>query len=358
MFYWDIILATIIAIGLTMILVPVVYRIGDHLNIVAEVNERTIHKGRKVRIGGVAIYTAFMITSAIFLKADHQVNAILIGGFIVMVSGLLDDLMNLRPLYKTAFQLIAALVVMVYGGVQIRNIPLPFNIILQSNVIGFGVTLFWIIGITNAINLLDGLDGLASGISSIMFVSIAFISLTDGRSDIAMISMILAGCCFGFLKYNFYPAKIFVGDVGALFLGFMLSVISLLGFGFKSTALIGLLPPVVILAVPIIDTLVAILRRRLKGQKASEADRSHLHHVLMYKMNLGHRNTVLLIYVLTSLFAISAIIITYNRKFGFVLLALLLVVMEIVIEYTGMINPKFHPILSLIGIRRIRNGTK
>ncbi len=354
----DILIATIVAAGLTLILVPIVHKMGDNLNIVAQVNERTVHKGRMVRIGGVAIYTSFMITSAIFLKADQQVNALLIGGFIVMISGLLDDLMDLKPLYKTLFQLVAALVVIVYGNIQIKGIPVPFEVLAHSPFMTIPVTLLWIIGITNAINLLDGLDGLASGVSAIMFTTIAIISMSDGRTDIAMMSMILAGCCFGFLKFNFHPARIFLGDVGALFLGFMIAVVSLLGFGFKSTTFIGLLPPVIILAIPIIDTFAAILRRRLKGQKASEADRGHLHHVLMYKLNLGHRHAVLMIYLMTGLFASSAILMTYSRRLGFMVLGILLLMMELMIEYTGMVNPRFHPILSLFGFRRLKDGRK
>lgn len=329
---------------LSTVITPIVKRIACYLGIYAEMNERTIHTKQIARIGGVAIYISFIIGMALFMKVDNSLNGIVLGGTIMFVGGLVDDMDNLRPKYKFGFQIIAAIVLMVMGDVYLDVIRLPFNITIDMGFITFIITLFWITGITNAVNLVDGLDGLAGGISVIILVVIASLSIIEQRVDVSTLSLILAGSILGFLIYNTHPASIFMGDCGALFLGFMISAISLLGF--KSSTFITLGLPILLLAVPIIDTISAILRRSLSGKSFSEADKNHLHHVLMRRF--GHRNTVLILYALTALFGVTAYVYIINKIAGFVTLTIIAVVVEIFIETSGMISPSYHPILSLL----------
>lgn len=329
---------------MSVVITPVLKKIAYRLDIYAEMNERTIHTHKIARIGGVAIYVAFIITMAMFVRVDASINGILIGGTVMFIGGLIDDMVNLRPRYKLAFQCIAAIVLMWIGGVTLDVIRLPFGITFSMGIISYLVTFAWIIGITNAVNLIDGLDGLAGGISVIILIVIATLSVIEGRFDIQMLSLILAGATLGFLVFNSHPASIFMGDCGALFLGFIISAISLLGF--KSSTFITLGLPILLLAIPIIDTISAILRRKLSGKSFSDADKNHLHHVLMRRF--GHRNTVLILYAVTAAFGITAYIYIVNKTIGLIVLCLIAVCVEIFIEVSGMISPQYHPVISTI----------
>ncbi len=330
---------------LSLVGVPIAKKIGLKLGIYAEENQRTVHHGKIVRMGGLAIYIAFMISMAVFVKADDTLNGILLGGLVVFIGGLLDDIFDLKPIIKLGFQMVAALIAIFVGQVYLPSFTLPFGIMIDSIFVTGFISFVWIVGITNAINLIDGLDGLSGGISFIVTCTVGVLGFFMGRRDICILSLILAGSILGFLKYNFHPASVFMGDCGALFLGYMIATISLLGF--KTTAFITLGLPILMLFIPISDTIIAIIRRKLKGQKISEADRSHLHHILMYKLDLGHRNTVLILYAVTLLFGISAVVSYFDKTLGAVLVIILVLCAEIFIEKTGMINPKFHPLLGL-----------
>ena len=338
-------LLIIVPMIISFIVVPFLKRIGIMLGAYAVENERTVHKGKIVRIGGVAIYLSFMITMSIFSKADIQVNGILYGGTIIFLVGLVDDMIDLPAFVKLGGQILAALVAMIVGGVRLDIIYLPFQMSIDMGIISMIITFFWIIGITNAINLIDGLDGLSTGISIIVLGTISFIGFMMNNLGVTTMALVLLGAALGFLPFNFHPAKIFVGDCGALFLGYMIACFSLLGF--KTATFITLGFPVVMLFVPISDTLIAIIRRKLKGISFSTGDREHLHHILMYKLNLGHRNAVLALYTVTGLFALTAIVSFYNETFGMIMLLLLVLVFELFVEATGMINKKFHPLMGL-----------
>ena len=315
-------------------------------------NERTVHHGKIVRIGGVAIYLAFIITMALYVKTDMAMNGILIGSTIMFIGGLVDDLVNLKPLYKFSFQVVAA-IVLIASGVTLDVIRLPLGITINMGVVSFIVTFFWITGITNAVNLIDGLDGLCGGISVIILTVIAMLAVIEGRGDVEMIALILVGATLGFLIYNAHPASIFMGDCGALFLGFIISAISLLGF--KSSTIMTLALPLLLLALPIIDTLSAILRRTLKGHKFSEADKSHIHHLLMNKF--GHKNTVIIMCIVTALFGLTAYIYMINKGIGLISLFVIMLAVDLFIEGSGMISDKYHPILS-VSRRIIRRLTR
>lgn len=346
----EIILSFIVAMILSALLVPIVKIVGDKLNIIALQNERTIHNGRIVRIGGYAIYISFIVCAYIFLKTDVQINSILFSSFLVFMIGLYDDIHDVSPKVKLFVEIIAASIIIFYGKIMLRGITIPY---LPGDIcewISIGITYLWIIGITNAINLIDGLDGLSSGISTIVLVTLSLTSLHFGRTDIAALSLLLAGATVGFLFYNFNPASIFMGDNGALFLGFMISVISLLGFGYKSSAFFTLGAPIIVLAVPIMDTIMAILRRKLRKKKFSDADREHLHHQLMFNLNLGQKKSVLILYGATVLFSLSSYIYLFDKKAAIALFVLLVVAFELFVEYTQMISRRYRPLLTIINL--------
>lgn len=342
-----------VAFLISVIMTPISKKIGLSVNAYALENKRTVHHGKIVRIGGVAMYVAFVLTMAIFVHPDSTFDAILVGACIVFVGGLIDDLLDLKPIIKLLFQIVAAVYVTYFGGIQMNEINLPFVTVNIEPIYAI-ISVFWIVGVTNAINLIDGLDGLSCGISIIVLCVVGFIAYQMRRIDACIVALILVGSIGGVLPYNFHPASIFVGDCGALFMGYMIACLSLLGF--KSSAFISLIFPLIILFVPLSDTCLAIIRRKLKGQKISEADRSHLHHVLMYKIGLSHKNTVLLLYLVTFLFGMDAVIMYFHQKMGIIILFFLCLCAWIFIELTGMINPNVHPLIGLC--RRITGHPK
>ncbi|MGN1276075.1 MAG: MraY family glycosyltransferase [Floccifex sp.] len=340
----------IIPFFISLLLTPVVKRYSIFAKSYALENERTVHHGKISRIGGVSIYLAFIITMAIFVSADRAMDGILIGGSIMFFAGLIDDLIDMKPLMKLALEILAA-IVLVYYGVSVDVIRI-FGIQIDIPVITLVFTIIWIAGITNAVNLIDGLDGLAGGMSVVILIVIGCLALVERRIDVMTITFILAFSTLGFLVYNAHPASIFMGDCGSLFLGFMISAISLLGF--KSSTIVTLALPMLLLMLPIIDTLSAILRRTLKGMKFMQADKSHIHHLLMKQF--GHGKTVIIMCGITGLFGVSACIYMINKWIGLLVILILLLAIELFIEKSAMINEKFHPLMGLH--RRIKEKIK
>ena len=230
----------------------------------------------------------------------------LIASLIIAISGLYDDKEGLSPKLKFLFQILAA-VILILGGMKIEFFTNPFDshdALLILNILSIPVTIFWVCGITNTINLIDGLDGLASGVSMICAISMFFITYKMGRYDVSLVCVLVAGACLGFLPFNFNPAKIFMGDTGALYLGFMLSYISISGF-LKQAAILMIFVPVLILGVPVFDTAFAMVRRKLSGKSMVEADKGHLHHRLL-RMGLNQRQTVVILYSISAIFGVLA----------------------------------------------------
>lgn len=327
---------------ISLVLTPFIKKYSIWAKTYAKENKRTVHHGKISRIGGVTIYLAFMISMALFMKADWAITGIILGGTIMFFTGLVDDLIDIKPPVKLMFEVLAALV-LIYYKVEVDLIRLPFGITINFGLISFLFTIIWIAGITNAVNLIDGLDGLSGGMSIIILVVIGCLAMIERRPDIISLSFILAASTLGFLIYNAHPASIFMGDCGSLFLGFMISAISLVGF--KSSTILTLALPILLLLIPIIDTLSAILRRTLKGMKFSEADKSHIHHLLMKQF--GHRNTVIIMCGFTTLFGLSAYVYMINRNLGFFTMMALLFFIELFIEKSAMISEKFHPLMGL-----------
>ena len=298
----EIVILTMLLSGLAT---PIVKWIAIHVNALDIPNERKVHKKPMPRLGGIAVFFAFLMGYMFFGENTIQMNSVLIGSFIILLTGIIDDINPLCPRDKLIGQVLSAGVIVFYGEILLNNITI-FGLDIQFGLLAYPITLLFIITCINIINLIDGLDGLATGISSIFFLTIIAICVFQGRTiglDYTL-TLIMLGSTLGFLYHNFYPAKIFLGDSGAMFLGFIIAVISLLGF--KGTILTSVFVPLLVLAVPILDTLFAILRRFFNHQKISDADKLHLHHQLL-GMKFSHRNTVLIIYGVNILFAIASI---------------------------------------------------
>lgn len=240
------------------------------------------------------------------------------------------------------------------NGVEVTFINLPLGGILEFSYLKIPITVIWIVGITNAINLIDGLDGLAAGASSIALVTISWLAISLGDMFVALLGLMLLGSTPGFLVYNFYPAKIFMGDTGALFLGYMLGVISVLEF--KNVTLFSIIVPIIILGIPILDTFFAIVRRFIQRKPLSSSDKLHLHHCLL-KLGYGHRQTVVMIYAMSGLFSIAAVIFTQSTIWGsMAILISLVLVVEITVELTSLIGEKYRPILKLLQGSKPKNS--
>ena len=272
--------AFVVAFGTTPIVKAFAQRVGAMDN---PGEERRIHTHPIPRMGGMAIFLGFLLSVVLFADISKPVQGILIGCVIIVATGVLDDIVSLRWWIKLAAQLVAA-VIAVAHGVTIEGIMNP-NVFAAENTLLIGylsipVTIIWIIGVTNAVNLIDGLDGLACGVSAISSVTMLTVALMVAEPNIAVLLAALAGGCLGFIPYNLNPAKIFMGDTGALLLGYVLATVSILGL-FKFYAVMTFLVPVMALALPLFDTAFAIVRRVLKGQSPMTPDRGHLHHRLI-----------------------------------------------------------------------------
>lgn len=272
-------------------------------------DERRIHKKPTPLLGGLAIYISFIIT--IVLKEGSLKNSewgIVIGATIIIIGGILDDINELKPLTKLMFQLAAA-VCLIASGVKISGLTNPFSGIdgtVNISWLYIPFTLFWVIGITNALNLIDGLDGLAAGVALISTITILVIALLHNRPEAAILTSILGGAILGFLPYNFNPASIFMGDTGAQLLGFLLAAISMEGT-IKSATAFAISVPILALGLPIYDTLFAMIRRKVNGKPISQGDRGHLHHRLL-DLGLTQRQAVIIMYLISAVLGGIAII--------------------------------------------------
>jgi UDP-GlcNAc:undecaprenyl-phosphate GlcNAc-1-phosphate transferase len=334
----------------SIIITPIVKKLAIKIGAVDKPNQRKVHQKIMPRLGGLAIYLSFIIGLLVLRPEDEFAMPIIIGSLIIIITGVLDDLMELSAKIKLIGQLAAALVV-VLGGVQVDYINIPFMGALDFGMLSIPLTILWIVGITNAINLIDGLDGLAAGVSSIALITISGMAILKGDAFVVSVGFIVLGSTLGFLLYNFHPAKIFMGDTGALFLGYMIGVLSLLGF--KNVTMISFIIPVIILGVPISDTFFAIIRRIVNKQPLSAPDKSHLHHCLL-RLGFSHRQTVLLIYALAAMFGLSAVILTQATVWGALLLiGTLILAIELIVEKIGLVNKDYKPILKMVNAKKV-----
>lgn len=309
-----------------VIIIPFVKKLAFQIGAIDKVrpNTRHIHTKTTPRLGGIAIFLGFLIGYMVFGTHSSIMNAVLIGSFIIILTGIVDDISELGPITKLIGQLSAALIIVFYGGLLIKDIT-AFGLYINFSILSYPLTVIFILGCINCINLIDGIDGLSGGISSIYFLTIGIIATIQGKLGLDFVmTFVMLGSTLGFLVYNFHPATIFAGDTGAMFMGFMISVIALLGF--KNVTMTSLIIPLLILAIPILDTLFAIVRRILKGENPAKGDKLHIHHQLLNR-NFSQRKTVLIILIIDSLFAFASIIyVLKDVMVGYIIYGLLLII--------------------------------
>ncbi|HEY2494661.1 MAG TPA: MraY family glycosyltransferase [Paenibacillus sp.] len=361
------IIGLVLSLGLALLLTPQVKKFAFKVGAIDVPNARKVHTRVMPRLGGLGIYLAFILALFLvlpFVSADlslrdaNFIKAFVVGGSMIVLIGALDDRFELSAKVKLLGQIIAACVV-VFGfdiSVDFVNIPFQDNFKYLESWISIPLTIFWIVGVTNAINLIDGLDGLAAGVSGIAIGTILVMSLLMGNMMIALLCMILLGAIIGFLFFNFHPAKIFMGDSGSLFLGFCLAMLSLLGF--KQVAIVSFMTPLIIIGVPLSDTFFAIIRRWVQKKPIFAPDKGHLHHCLR-QLGFSHRQSVLIIYSIAAFFGILAVIQSsaafYDANWvTFVVICIMMFFMQIGAEVIGLIGLTKKPLLSLLSRLRLK----
>ncbi len=311
--------ACLIALGLT----PVVRQLAVHFDLTDKPSARKMHSTELPRIGGVALFCSFFLPFLFLLVfcrqspavqnllADNNLLCFVSGAVLIFLLGLLDDIRELSFLFKIFGQLLVA--VFVYScGVRITAVTTPFGADFSIGFLSLPLTVFWFLLVVNAINLIDGLDGLAAGICLFVSLAMLFVCIVSGRVSAALAFAALAGALIGFLRYNFYPASIFMGDSGSYFLGYCLAALSI-GGAIKGQVATALLIPIIALGVPLMDTLWAPLRRFINGQSMFQPDNKHIHHRLV-KLGFTHRRAVLTLYVLTVLLGISSMLLDQTQN--------------------------------------------
>ncbi|MCE1247519.1 MAG: undecaprenyl/decaprenyl-phosphate alpha-N-acetylglucosaminyl 1-phosphate transferase [Firmicutes bacterium] len=297
-----------VALAGAAILTPVAEKVAIKFGAIDKPNARKVHKAPIPLWGGLAIafasIIAVLVSLGVFESLRHQINqrmasnliGILIGGIIILIVGMIDDKIAMPAKVKLAFQILVA-VILIKFGVVIQFLTIPgIGFVVLPVWAAWGVTIFWIVGLTNAINLMDGLDGLLAGASTIFALLFFIVALLKGQYVVALLMMALAGACLGFLKFNFNPARIFMGDTGSLFLGLMFSSLSIMG-ALKVTTTAAVIVPLLIMGLPVLDTSFAIVRRFLNGKPIFSPDKEHVHHQLL-ALGLSHKQAVLYIYLI------------------------------------------------------------
>ena len=274
-------------------------------------DNRRMHSHPIPRMGGLAIFLGFLFSVLIFVPLTDELRGMLLGAVVIVVLGVLDDIYALPAMPKFLVQIGAALIAVLQGNV-ITHLSNP-NLFSASPIWNLGVlsipfSVLWIVAITNAVNLIDGLDGLACGVSAISSITLLVIALTVSEPQVALLMAALAGACLGFLPYNLNPAKIFMGDTGSTFLGYVLAVVSIQGL-FKYATIISFAVPFLLMGLPIFDTCFAILRRVSHGQSPMAPDRGHIHHRLI-DMGLSQKQAVAVLYVISAILGLSAVVLT------------------------------------------------
>lgn len=320
--------ALVTALAVSFLMCPLVksfaYKIGA---IDVPKDNRRMHKRPVPRLGGLAIFLGFIVSILLFAKISGEMKGILLGAVIIVVLGVVDDMTPLRAYFKFFVQIVAALVA-VFHGVVIETLSNP-NIFSQNpywnlSWLAIPITVLWIVGITNAVNLIDGLDGLACGVSTISALTMLVIALLVSEGDVAIIMASLVGACLGFMPYNRNPAKMFMGDTGSTFLGYILATISIQGL-FKYYAIVSFAVPFLVLGLPMFDTIFAIVRRLAHGQNPMAPDRGHIHHRLI-DMGLNQKQAVAALYVVSSILGLSAVVLTASGAVKAMLLLLALAI--------------------------------
>ncbi|GAX06446.1 UDP-phosphate N-acetyl-glucosaminyl transferase [Secundilactobacillus pentosiphilus] len=349
---FEIIVSLVATMILSAILTPFVRKLAFRVGAIDKPNARRVNKVPMPTMGGLAIFLSYTFATVFLLRFQiptRQLWGVLAGECVIIATGVIDDIFELKPRQKVLGISIAALVVYFAAGVKMSHITIPFVGLVSLGWLSLPITWIWILAITNAVNLIDGLDGLATGVgiialSTMGITGLFFLNVANTFVGISIFALVAA--MVGFLPYNFFPARIYLGDTGSLFIGFMMSVFSL--YGLKNVTFISVIIPVVIMGVPITDTVYAILRRMLNRQPISHADKHHLHHRLM-QIGLTHRQTVLVIYGIALIFAFISLMYPISPTWGTICLTIAsLVGLELFVEAIGLVGVNRQPLLNWI----------
>ncbi|HEM3724644.1 TPA: undecaprenyl/decaprenyl-phosphate alpha-N-acetylglucosaminyl 1-phosphate transferase [Streptococcus suis] len=357
--YIMVIISTIVVAA---VVTPLVRFLSFRVGAVDNPNARRINKVPMPSAGGLAIFIAFTLASLVFLPRIvthvnyhgtylHYVLPLILSSLIIIITGYIDDVKELEPAPKMFGIVLAATLIWFFTEFHFDSFKIPFGgpLLIFPTWLSFFLTVLWIVAITNAVNLIDGLDGLVSGVSIISLTTMGIVSyffLHDSNIFLTLTIFVLVAAIIGFLPYNYNPAIIYLGDTGALFIGFMIGVLSLQGL--KNSTAVAVVTPMIILGVPITDTVVAIIRRKLSGRKISEADKMHLHHRLL-SLGLTHRGTVLVIYAISFLFSLTSLLLNVSSRVGGVLLVLTMGLgVEVLCELIGIFGENRMPLLNLL----------
>ena len=320
--------AAVVALISTPVVRSLAFRVGA---VDVPKDGRRMHNHPIPRMGGLAIFFGFLLSVLVFLPLSKQYRGMLLGAVIIVILGIFDDIYALPAKPKFLVQIVAALIPATHGVViQAFSNPNVFsdNPYWVLGNLSVPLTVLWIVAITNAVNLIDGLDGLANGVSAISATTVLVIALIGGQFQVAVVMAALVGACVGFMPYNMNPAKMFMGDTGATFLGYILATMSIQGL-FKFYAIISFAVPFLILGLPIFDTAFAFIRRIAHGQSPMHADRSHIHHRLI-DMGLNQKQAVATLYVISAILGLSAVVLTTSGEGRAMLLFLVLCIVAVV----------------------------
>ena len=326
----SILLALAVAFVISFAVTPVVSSFAKKVGAIdVPDHKRHIHSHPIPRMGGLAIFIGFLLAVLLFAQITPQVRGILLGAILIVVVGAIDDVMNLNAWLKISIQILAAVIAVLSGVIGILAVP---------------VTILWIVGVTNSVNLIDGLDGLACGVSAIAAMSMLVVSLlvSDANINVAVILAALVGGCLGFIPYNLNPAKIFMGDTGALMLGYIMATVSVIGM-FKFYAIVTFVLPVLALAVPLSDTIFAFTRRILRGQSPFHADRGHFHHKLL-DMGLNQKQAVAVLYAVSAILGLAAVLLTSTGIMRVIVAVIAFAIAVFVWLFVFRNNKNIHPL--------------
>lgn len=342
----------IVSFLFVLVTTPFLIKIGIKHGFVDKVDQRKIHQGVVPRIGGIGIaigtlFPLFLLyfynnfVSQTLFGSIENVVVIIFGGLSISILGLFDDIKGLPAKFKFLFQ-IALAVIAIYCGFSINAMSTPWGVI-QLGWVGYFITVLWIVGIINAFNLIDGMDGLSSGVSFFACITIMSLSIVNGYMFVALVSAALAGAVVGFLVYNFNPAKIFMGDAGSMFIGYVLAVLSLKNQS-KGHTIVSMLVPIIAMGLPILDTTLAFLRRFLRNQSIFSADKQHIHHILLSK-GLNQRKVVFMLYGISVVFTALAMLLIFQKDVeAFLVIVVFSIVVFVIVSklgYTEMFYSRF-----------------
>ncbi len=294
-----------LAMFVSFVLTPYIKKLAFKIGAVDKPDNRKVHKRIMPRLGGLAIYIAFMIAVVASMEMSWDIFGILLGGTVIVALGVADDVYQLPAKVKLLGQIVAAGILVAFD-IRIEWVNNPLGGYFYLDMLSIPFTIFWVISFINVVNLIDGLDGLAAGVSAIASLTIILVAIQMGYFHVAVLTAALAGAIIGFIRYNFNPATIFMGDTGSMFIGYILAAISVYG-AVKTAATIALIVPAIALGLPILDTAFAIMRRYVNGRPIFQPDKGHLHHRLL-ATGMSHKETVLFMYGITAVLCIGAVL--------------------------------------------------